>query len=945
MKDKKRHNKKTNKKTNNSFKNESLNNALNIDEEIKDDEAKNALDEILSKEGTSEAIEDTSDKDANITKEEASSSSIEEGKDEESTIKENTSEIEEDIINKKNNADITSQEINEKKIKKNKRFRILNTIITILVTIELIIGTIGLGYTFKLLDNKPKFDKNVLASQDSTVIYDSEGNPVIELGLYLRENIEYDELPTSLIDAFVAVEDSRYFHHFGFDIPRFMQAALINIRTKNFSQGGSTITMQLIKNSYFQIDAGSDSTLADRDGVSGIKRKAQEIALAIEANASMSKKEIFALFLNKINFGNNIRGVQKAAQYYFGKDSKDLTLPESAFLAGIINSPNSYNPYNDLYKNSGNIYLNPKFNYLENATSRRNETLSLMLLHGYITQEEYDLAKSVKMENLLSGVSSTFGETRSYYQSYIDAVIEEVHETTGKDPYTTSMKIYTNMDSHMQKYVTDIQNSETEIKFRHADAQSAIVVLNNQTGELIALSGGRNQTEARMFNRAVDSKIQPGSTIKPIFEYALAFEKLGWATSYTITDQPIYLYNGKNLIRNAGGQSYYGDMLITEAIARSLNTPAVQTLMKVVEETSEEECIDYLKAIGFDVDYEDFDLQFAIGGNRLTVSPVQLAAAHAILMNKGNYIAPHTINHIEFADGTKYEAPTTGKSVLSEGAAYLTAYCEEYNVSGPFFNYMQILKSKYPVYAKTGTTDWGSSGTSVGIPKGAAKDSWLVCQTSNYTITIWMGFDKMAKGTYFTVADDNANIKGRIGKKLLDELNNHFDYNPHYIERPEDVVEIKHIRGVYPYAYPTSGTPVTGLIKKEFYSLTNIADIPKETKVGVFCGMEANFNDDGTIGLSWLGFGKAGEGMKDISASNIFGDTTYAVGRSYYDMTNYIYPSTFYADVFVNGSHVTSVSTDTPYYTVSVDASSGDTVTVCGYTSDNSQQNCSDFKK
>ncbi|MBR4122277.1 MAG: transglycosylase domain-containing protein, partial [Erysipelotrichaceae bacterium] len=128
-----------------------------------------------------------------------------------------------------------------------------------------------------MLKDKPELDIAKLQSPDSTTIYDSEGNVIIELGLYLRENIEYDDMPTSLIDAFLAIEDSRYFTHFGFDIPRFTQAAITNLKSGDFSQGGSTVTMQLVKNSYFQVDAGTDSTIAEREGMGGVQRKAQEI--------------------------------------------------------------------------------------------------------------------------------------------------------------------------------------------------------------------------------------------------------------------------------------------------------------------------------------------------------------------------------------------------------------------------------------------------------------------------------------------------------------------------------------------------------------------------------------------------------------------------------------------------------------------------------------------
>lgn len=820
--------------------------------------------------------------------------------------------------------------------------KVMAWIVSIIVVICMIIGCVCLKFACDMLSTKPELDLNDLRSPNSSLILDKDGNVIMELGLYLRENIEYEDMPNCLIDAFLSIEDSRFFSHFGFDIPRFSMAIIENLKSHDFSQGGSTITMQLIKNSYFQIDAADDSTLADRDGLSGVRRKLQEIVLAMELNHSISKQETLALFLNKINFGNNIRGVEKAAQYYFGKSASELNLAESAFLAGIINSPNNYNPYNELYKdNPSYIYLNPDIEYLNNATLRRNEVLDLMVYHGYITQEEADLTKTVKMEDLLVGVGNEYQQTNEYYQSYIDAVIEETIDKTGNDPYKVPMIIHTNMDAYMQELVYNIQNGNTDIKFRLDAMQSAIVIQDNQTGALIALGGGRGQTKSRMFNRATSAYIQPGSTIKPIFEYALAFEHLGWATSHTITDQPIWLYGSNHLIRNASGQPYTGDMLLTEAVARSLNTPAIQTLEAVIEEIGEEGCVKYLQDIGFNVELEDFDLQFAIGGNRLTTTPVQLGSAHAMLINKGNYVEGHTIDYIEYYDGREdYVADTKGKQVLSEGAAYLAAYLEQYNVSGPFFNYMQILKSKYPVYAKTGTTDWGNSGLTYGIPRGAAKDSWLVAQTSNYTTTIWLGFDKAASGTYFTTYDDNYNAKGRIGRLILDELESHFEYEPHEIERPDDVVSITHVRGLFPYAYPDRGTPVTGLVIDKYSKLVSADTIKPIVKNGTLTGMGGSVDDSGNYTVQWYGYNSVEGGMMDISATNNFGKTEHAVGRCYYPRFITNNASAYYARILVDGNEVANISSGTPSYSGTIPYSSGQSVQVCGWTSNGEKEVC-----
>ena len=825
--------------------------------------------------------------------------------------------------------------------------------ITCIIAIIGIIGGIGaIIFANKLLEGKPEFDRTKLESQESSVIYDMNGNEIVELGLYLRENIEYDDMPNSLVDAFLSIEDSRYFEHFGFDIPRFTKAILENIKSGGFGQGGSTMTMQLVKNSYFQVDADGESTMAAHKGMSGVQRKMQEIVLAIEANKEVSKKDILALYINKINYGNNIRGVQKAAQYYFGKDASELGLVESAFLAGIINAPNNYNPYNELYKHDESyIYLNSNITYLENAQERTAEVLDLMAYHGYITKEEAALAKTVKIENLLTGVAKKFNSYSQYYQDYIDAVIEEATEVTGKNPYTTSMHIYTAMNPYIQEVLYNIENEKTDLKYSNDLEQSALTVLNNQTGELIALGGGRNQAQsARQFNRATSSYLQPGSSIKPVIEYALAFDRLGWSTAHTITDMPYYLYGGNVLIANAGGQGYTGDMLITEAIARSLNTPAVQTLQAVIKEIGEDGVKEYLREIGITRNLDTFDLQWAIGGNTCLVTPVQLAAAHAIFMNDGYYIKPHTIQKIVFQDDSEYVSDIKGTQVISSAAAYMTATCLEYNVSGPYYNNMQILKRSYPVYAKTGTTDWSTSGRAYGIPTGAPKDMWLVCQNSNFTISIWLGFDRAEVGSYFTTSEDMANLKGRIGRYILNELDENVEGNTEGVQRPDDVSDVTIVKGAYPYCAPDGGyETVKGLIKtsalkkKPLTSVSSVlANLPVKENANGGLNATGSKTDDGRIVVNFYSGGYfCSNGQQDLTATNVFGKTTNATGRCYFPHYQQSGSSSVYGEVtlYKDGEYFSSQSGEgaVEFYDV------GDgNFRACVYAND--QESCTDNK-
>nr|MCR4854569.1 transglycosylase domain-containing protein [Erysipelotrichaceae bacterium] len=750
--------------------------------------------------------------------------------------------------------------------------------------------------------------------------------------------------------------------HPGFDIPRFTKAALANFRTRDFSQGGSTITMQLIKNSYFSIDADDESTIAAREGMSGIKRKMQEIVLSLELEnlTDTPKQDIIAMYINKVNYGNNIRGVEKAAQYYFGKSAENLNLSESAFLAGLINSPNTYNPYNDLYKHD-NYYLDPDSNYLENAVERRNEVLDLMVMHGYISEKESDLAKSIRIEDMLSGISDNFFETNEKYQAYIDAVINEVIDVTGESPYKVGMEIHTNMNAYLQEYVYDMQNEADYIglKFPNELCQSAIVVMDNQIGAIEALGGGRGETEsARQFNRATDAYLNPGSSIKPVVDYALCIDALGYATSHTFTDMPYYLYGGNVLISNYD-HNYYGDMLMTEALGRSQNTPAVQALAAVVEEKGEEFVVDYLNSIGFKFDYSDFDLQFAIGGNRCLVTPLQLAGAHAMFINGGRYIRPHTVNYIEYNDGREdFVADTVGQQRISDATAWMVAYLEEYNMTGSYSSLMWYVKNgrHYPLYGKTGTTDWGDSGKDYGIPTGATKDSWLVMQTNKYTISCWTGYDTLEKGAYFTTYEYQENTKSKIVARILDELIDHHlgEYDPYTpLEMPDSVTEFTHLKGAYPYARPDGYPSVTGYIAKKaleehpLVSASEAMETARNTKKyisGGIAGLNGSY-DGNTV---WVSFGLGGGengfctgDACDLSTTNDYGETTYAAGRIWFPHWTAIYsggavPPFFYTVTSDTGEVIAGATED-----VSItEQIGGSRVTVCVRPSTSESQAC-----
>ncbi|MGB4984950.1 MAG: biosynthetic peptidoglycan transglycosylase, partial [Erysipelotrichaceae bacterium] len=263
---------------------------------------------------------------------------------------------------------------NHQKIRWTRGIITLLTMFTL--SISIVVGGMLISYVVETVRETPKLNTNLFKSSQSSVIYDKNGEKLMDVGEVLRRNVEYNQIPESLIDAYLSIEDSRFFTHIGFDLPRFTKAALVNLKSKDFSQGGSTFTMQLIKNTYFPP--------GESDKYGGIGYKLQQITLAIQTDLKLPKKQIFEYYVNQNNYGAKTRGPQKAAEYFFGKNIDQLTLSESAFLAGTINLPNYYNPYWNL----------------DNATKRRNEVLDLMVYHGYIEQFEADLAKSIKLEDL-----------------------------------------------------------------------------------------------------------------------------------------------------------------------------------------------------------------------------------------------------------------------------------------------------------------------------------------------------------------------------------------------------------------------------------------------------------------------------------------------------------------------------------------------------------------
>lgn len=696
----------------------------------------------------------------------------------------------------------------------------LDTIFIVLLSLILTLSVGGFLLLNNILAGSKEFNRELLDGVEPTILLDSDGNVYKELTTEdgLRENVDYEDVPQVVVDAFLAVEDSRFFKHNGFDLPRFFKSMLENLKAMGFAQGGSTLTMQMI-------DVTHTTTSQDQSMMEKVYGKIQEIFLAMDAESSTSKKEIFMKYLNYINFGGPARGIQKGASYYFGKDVSALNLSEAAFLAGVINSPNGYNPYYDY----------------ESATQRRNTTLDLMLYHGYITQAEHDLAIGTELAFQLNGAIQF---NTAPYLSYIDKVAEEVKELTGKNIYEGNMIIQTYMDREAQDLADAILNGEGGVNFPVNDElfQTGFALVDNSNLGIVALGGGRGYDGDDRLSRAFGVQHQTGSSIKPIMEYCLTFDYLGWATSHILADVPMY-YAGTNIpLGNADGQ-YRGDVTFESAVANSWNTTAVQALQDVVDVIGVNRVIEHMQKLGFikffpDTPYavtsETFSTGLGIGGSEMTSTPLEMAGAYATFANGGNFTRPHAVKSIEYRDGSEEAFTPTYESVnvITPQAAYLMSTILEKTVSSSYANLQQIMKSSYKVYAKTGTSDWADQGIPYGIPETAMKDKWLISYTSKYTAAAWAGYDEpvAGKNTYFDNTKMLLNVPGQICRKLFDLM--HTDNYPADLQMPSGIVTINHVLGAYDggyYAVP-DGTPAdlstSGLIKSEYASLKGLAADP-----------------------------------------------------------------------------------------------------------------------
>ncbi|VNC83854.1 penicillin-binding protein 1A [Streptococcus pneumoniae] len=582
--------------------------------------------------------------------------------------------------------------------------------------LSLVIAAIvlGGGVFFYYVSKAPSLSESKLVATTSSKIYDNKNQLIADLGSERRVNAQANDIPTDLVKAIVSIEDHRFFDHRGIDTIRILGAFLRNLQS-NSLQGGSTLTQQLIKLTYFSTST-SDQT---------ISRKAQEAWLAIQLEQKATKQEILTYYINKVYMSNGNYGMQTAAQNYYGKDLNNLSLPQLALLAGMPQAPNQYDPYS----------------HPEAAQDRRNLVLSEMKNQGYISAEQYEKAVNTPITDGLQSLKSA-SNYPAYMDNYLKEVINQVEEETGYNLLTTGMDVYTNVDQEAQKHLWDIYNTDEYVAYPDDELQVASTIVDVSNGKVIAQLGARHQSSNVSFgiNQAVETNRDWGSTMKPITDYAPALEYGVYDSTATIVHDEPYNYPGTDTPVYNWDRGYFGNITLQYALQQSRNVPAVETLNKVGLNRAKT----FLNGLG--IDYPSIHYSNAISSNttesdkKYGASSEKMAAAYAAFANGGTYYKPMYIHKVVFSDGSEKEFSNVGTRAMKETTAYMmTEMMKTVLVYG-------IGRGAYlpwlPQAGKTGTSNYTDEEIEKYIKNTGyvAPDEMFVGYTRKYAMAVWTGY-------------------------------------------------------------------------------------------------------------------------------------------------------------------------------------------------------------
>ncbi|MFS0963586.1 PBP1A family penicillin-binding protein [Enterococcus durans] len=622
-----------------------------------------------------------------------------------------------------------------KKPRKNTK-SLIARIFLIVLSLACVAFLAGVGLFWFYAKDAPALTDNALDATVSSKLYTQDGELFEDLGAEKREKISANELPKTLENAIVSVEDRRFYKHIGIDPVRIIGSAVSNF-TSGGLQGGSTLTQQLIKLSYFSTNA-SDQTL---------KRKAQEAWMAVRLEQKKSKQEILTYYVNKVYMSNGLYGMETASEMYFGKKLGNLSLPQTALLAGMPQAPSAYDPYQ----------------YPEQAKKRRDTVLYTMLQNDKISQTDYDNAVNTPINEGLQELKKE-ADNSKIVDNYVKEVINEVQEKTDKNVYTDGLDIYTNLDLDAQKQLYNIVNTDEYVNYPDDKMQVASTLIDTKTGEVKAQIGGRHVADdvTLGMNLAVNTSRDFGSTMKPVTDYGPAFEYLKYSTGKMITDAP-YNYEGTSTPVGNWDNSYLGTITLRQALYLSRNVPAV----KLFNEVGSDKVSSFLKDLG--IEYSTIHQSNAISSNtekqdgtKYGASSLKMAAAYAAFANGGTYYKPQYVNKIVFQDGTEQTYEPEGKTAMSPETAYMvTDILKDTITQGTGSN--ALIPGLFQA-GKTGTSNYTDEEyAKIGLSSGVYPDILFAGYTPNYAISVWTGYNEKLT----PVTSESSHVASDVYRELM----------------------------------------------------------------------------------------------------------------------------------------------------------------------------------
>lgn len=756
--------------------------------------------------------------------------------------------------------------------------KILIIIMLILVSVFIL----GFAFAIYIVISAPDFDVNNLYTKEASIVYDSENNEIARLGTENRQRVTYDDLPEVFVDALVATEDSRFFQHHGVDLARFIKASIGQVLGQSGAGGASTLTMQIAKQRY----NGYESS-----GIKGIVRKFTDMYMSVfKLEKTYTKEQLIEFYVNIPDLGSSAFGIEQAAQTYFNKSISEVNLAEAALLVGLFQAPSAYNP----------------INYPEKAEARRNQVLNLMKRHGYINDEECEIAKSIKVKDMIYNGSRSNNKNIGF----INTVVEEVIKRTGKNPYIVPMKIKSTMIQSKQDVLNDLYaGTNKNLKWPNEYIRAGVAVTDVNTGAIVAVGANRKNDE-RNYNYATMIKRHPGSSAKPIFDYGPAIEYLNWSTGQMVVDDE-YTYSNGGYIKNWDNR-YKGIMTIKTALASSRNIPALFAFQQL----SQNQLKTFVTGLGITPEYENGYINEAhsIGGFN-GVNPLQMSAAYATFARGGIYIEPYSFTEIEFLDtGEIYTVTPEKRTVMSDSTAYMINAILTYAVKSGEVS--AGSKSGTEVASKTGTSTIPAATKKGCTVKGdIIGDSWQVTYTPEYSYAVWVGYDENKGNTCLTSTAANT-----VKKAIVRELTYKINSTNKIFNKPASVVTATIELETNPIQLASEYTP-DNLKSVEYFKEGTVPDTESTrfSKLSAPTNIKADYvSGTNIVTLTWNGIDTP-DAVNDTFLDNYFKENygvwaeKYLGKRKEYNSANI---GNFGYDIYVNngsGYNYVAFSTGTTY--------------------------------